>query len=174
MNNINLEKLRETIEKLSKDPSLRRTKQTVSGEWNTSDPTKPQFKSIIKTEKGEYTLFADLPVPQGGSALAPAPIPYCLFGIASCFASTLVTVATLEGKKIDRLKLDITADMNMSRVFGLEDAPIIEKVTILVDLKIEGESEEALRTLIRLAEERCPAAYTLTRGTKLEVQLKKS
>jgi OsmC-like protein. len=64
--------------------------------------------------------------------------------------------------------------MNMSRVFGLEDAPIIEKVTILVDLKIEGESEEALRTLIRLAEERCPAAYTLTRGTKLEVQLKKS
>jgi hypothetical protein len=100
MNNINLEKLRETIEKLSKDPSLRRTKQTVSGEWNTSDPTKPQFKSIIKTEKGEYTLFADLPVPQGGSALAPAPIPYCLFGIASCFASTLVTVATLEGKRL--------------------------------------------------------------------------
>ncbi|MDT7892333.1 MAG: OsmC family protein [Thermoproteota archaeon] len=172
MNNINLEKLRETIEKLKKDPSLRRTKQTISGEWNANDPTKPQFKSIIKTEKGEFTLLADLPLQQGGNMLAPGPIPYCLFGVAACFASTLAMVATLEGKKINKLNLDLIADMNMSRVFALEDAPVIEKVTILVNLEIDGENnKEVLRKLIQLAEERCPAAYTLTHGTKLEVQL---
>ncbi len=172
-NNVDVEAVNATVSKLKSDPNARRAKQTLNGEWNLNDPSKPQFASVLKTEKGgEYELLADQPSPQGGNGLAPGPIPYCLYGIAGCFAATLATIAALENTKLSKLKVNITADMNMSRVFGLSEEPIMERVTLLVELDLEdGANRETLQRLVGLAEQRCPAAYTLTHGTKLEVQL---
>ena len=176
LNNVNVGAVNATVTKLKGDPSARRMKQSLSGEWNLSDQSKPQFVTVLKTEKGgEFKLQADQPSPQGGNGLAPGPIPYCLYGIAGCFAATLATTAALEKVKISKLNVDVAADMNMSRVFGLSEEPIMEKVTLSVDLELEDASgsnkEQQLQRLVDLAEQRCPAAYTLTHGTKLEVRL---
>src|SRR5579875_992372 len=118
LNNVNVEAVNSTVSKLKSDPSARKVKQSLSGEWNLQDATKPQFVSFLKTEKGgEYKLLADQPSPQGGNGQAPGPIPYCLYGIAGCFAATLATTAALENTKLSKLKVNITADMNMARVF---------------------------------------------------------
>ena len=172
-NNVNVEGVNATVRKLKSDTNARFVKQKLSGEWNLNDSSKPQFTSILKIERGgEYKLLADQPTHQGGNGLAPGPIPYCLYGIAGCFAASLATIAALENTKLSKLKVDITADMNMSRVFGLSEEPIMDKVTLLVELGMEnGTNSEALQRLVSLAEQRCPAAYTLTHGTKLEVQL---
>ena len=176
INNVNVDAVNATVTKLKSDPSARRMKQSMRGEWNLSDPSKPQFVALLKTEKaGEFKLEADQPSPQGGNGLAPGPIPYCLYGIAGCFAATLATTASLEKVKISKLSVNVAADMNMSRVFGLSEEPIMEKVTLLVDLELEhvngSNKEQRLQRLVELAEQRCPAAYTLTHGTKLEVKL---
>jgi uncharacterized OsmC-like protein len=173
LNNVNVDSLSATVTRLKNDLATRKMKQMLSGEWNLTDPSQPQFSSVLKTERGgEFKLVADQPTPQGGNGLAPGPVPFCLYGIASCFAATLATNAALENTEISRLKVNVTADMNMSRVFGLSEEPIMERVTLLVELELAGGAKrEVLQRLIDLAEQRCPAAYTLTRGTKLEVQL---
>ena len=176
LNNVNVDAVNATVTRSKSDPSARRMKQSLIGEWNLRDPSNPQFFAVLKTEKGgEFKLQADQPSPQGGNGIAPGPIPYCLYGIAGCFAATLATTAALEKVKINKLNVNVVADMNMSRVFGLSEEPIMEKVTLSVDLELEGvndsNKEQQLQRLVDLAEQRCPAAYTLTHGTKLEVKL---
>ena len=50
-NNVDVEAVNATVSKLKSDPNARRAKQTLNGEWNLNDPSKPQFASILKTEK---------------------------------------------------------------------------------------------------------------------------
>ncbi|MCL5066825.1 MAG: hypothetical protein M1368_00535 [Thaumarchaeota archaeon] len=77
-------------------------------------------------------------------------------------------VATLENIRLTKLKEAIMADMNMSGVFGLADEPIIEKVTLAVELGAEGSSNnrEGLSRLIKLAEDRCPVRSREERNSK--------
>lgn len=171
LNNVNVEAVKATIARLKNDSSSRKTKQVLSGEWNI-DSSKPQFVAWLKTEREPMIkVESDQSIAQGGKGLTPNPIHYCLYGIASCFAATLATIAALEQITIKKLKVDVSADINSSRIFGLSEEPIIERVSLLIDLELENGGQEQARRLIDLAEARCPAAYTLTHGTKLEVWL---
>lgn len=171
INNVNLDAINLTFETMKTDVSTRKIKQALSGEWNLNDPRKPQFRGILKSEKGgEVLVYADQPISQGGNGLSPGPIAYCLFGILSCFTATLANLAALKGIKLNKLEAVISADINLSKVFGLADEPIVESVVI--ETKIESDSNnETIQELVKEAEERCPAAYTLKHGTKLTVKV---
>ena len=58
--------------------------------------------------------------------------------------------------------------MNLSRVLGLGNEPIVEKV--IFEVNATSEKGENLNEIKKLAEQRCPGVYCLTNAIKLEIK----
>lgn len=168
-NNVDVEILEKTVVEFRKDPAKRRKTQRVEGRWNFQNGM-PQFNATLSFEGGTLTLEADQPTAQGGAGLKPGPVSYCLYGLASCFTATFASVAAMEGVELKELKVVVEADVNFSKVFGLSEDPIIEKVRI--NLAVKSDAPEAeIRRLENLAAQRCPAVFCMTNVIPFETTL---
>lgn len=171
MNHVNMDKLRELMEAIKKDPANAKNSPRVSGDWIFEDG-QPQFRSVIEVEGGKFTTEADMPTNLGGWGSRPGPLHWCLYGLASCFAFTFAALAAMEGIALNRLSVEAEGHIDFSKVFGLTENPIVEEVKFKVtaDSNADAEKMEHLR---RLAEERCPAVYCLTKPIKVSIELVK-
>lgn len=167
INNINLKNLNGFIEEAKKDKSRAKRTLSVSGKWNLKGK---QFTARVNYEKGSVVLKAEQPTNQGGKGTAPNPNLYCLFGLASCFASTIATIAASKNVKLDKLEITAEASVNLSKSLGLGDEPIPEKVRLLID--ISTKRSEEIGRIIREAEERCPAMACLQTPIKPEIEFR--
>lgn len=168
LNNIDVSRLKGTVETLQKDISKARKINRMEGEWNTVDG--PQFSAVIEFENGKVKLTADQPTFLGGGGLQPGPMVYCLYGSASCYAATFATLAAMEGISLRKLKITAESYIDFSKVFGLSDSPIAEKVKFILHVESDAPKNKLLK-LEELAQERCPAVYCLTNPIKLETAL---
>lgn len=168
-NNINVEGINATVEKIKKDPSAAKKVNRMEGEWNTGEG--PQFSATVTFEKGRATIEADQPSFLGGGGSRPGPMIYCLYGSASCYAATFATMAALEGVEIRKLTITAESSMDLSKVFGLSDNPIAEKVRFILQVDSPAPAEK-IREIEALSKERCPAVYCLTNPIALETELK--
>lgn len=169
MNNVNVEKLQEFVAAVEKDPGEAKKHKEVRGAW-VFEEGKPQFASTVEYPTGEVVLNTELPPFAGGWGGSPDPIQYCLHGLASCFAATLVATAVSEN--VELTKVEVTAEnwMDLRKQMGLSTDDIIEKVKFTVHA--EGASRDVLDKLLKLAEERCPGTECLSRPIPLEVELR--
>jgi uncharacterized OsmC-like protein len=169
LNNVNLDKLKATIDKAKTDLGVLKKVNRVEGEWLLGEGG-PQFRAIVHTEKGKILLEADQPGFLGGSGSAPGPMIYCLYGVASCFAATFATIAAKEGVELRKLKITAESHVDLSRSLGLSENPTVEKVVFRVLCDADAPRKK-LEDIKKLARERCPAAYCLTTPIPLQVEL---
>lgn len=169
-NHVNVEKLQELVEKIQKDPTAAKINPKVLGKW-IFEPGEPQFRSVVEVEGGKFTIDADMPTTLGGWGSQPGPLHYCLYGLASCYAFSFAALAAMEGVELKRLEIAAETHIDVSKVFGVADKPIVEeaKWTVTVDSDADDEKIEELK---KLAEERCPAVYCLTNPVKLTIDVK--
>ncbi len=171
MNNMNVEGMTGFVEEVKKDlPKSKRTKK-VECLWNFSEGN-PQMASKLIHTKGETVVSSDLAPFMGGSGLSPDPIQYCLFGLATCFAGTFMSTATMMGVKIESLKVSAENSMDFSKTIGLTNNPITERVKITTEVKADAD-EKQLKNLETLARERCPGVYCIVNPVPLELELLK-
>jgi len=169
MNNINLEEMKSFVEEAKQDLTKSKRTKKVECLWN-FDERKPQMESKLSHPKGDTTIYSDLAPFMGGSGLAPDPIQYCLFGLAACFAGTLMSTAAMMGIKIQGLKVSAENYMDFSKTIGLTNNPITEKTKIITEVKSDANKNQ-LKDLERLARERCPGVYCLINPIPLELEL---
>lgn len=169
MNHVNLDAVKKTIEIFSREPEKALKENVLNGEWVTG-ASGPQFKADLTFEKGSAVLTMDNPTPMGGTGSAPNPLQYCLFGMASCFASTYVMVATQKGVEIEKLSIQVKNTVDMTRPLGISKNPLTEgiKITLTVKSKASG---EVLKEIEDLSREQCPAVYCITNPIPLSVEL---
>ena len=165
LNNVNLEKLGETIAGFRADLATAKRKQRVEGVWNLT-PGQPQFSARLPIAGGEFVLEADQPPFLGGGGSRPGPVQYAVFGLAACYTATFATVAASQGIALDEVRTVAEFDLNFARVFGLADLPTVEEVRVTLTVR-SGADDAKLAELARLAEERCPASYCLTNPIRL-------
>lgn len=108
----------------------------------------------MTTEKGRFLIESDQPDVFGGGGTRPSPMQYCLYGVASCYATTFAGIAAEKGIKLKCLKVVAEANMDLSRPLRLSDNPVVEQVK-------------------NLAEKRCPAVFCPTNPIKLSVEVAK-
>ena len=168
MNNINIEQLQQFLSAVQEDPAQAKKTKQVTGTWVFEEGS-TQFISTVEYPQGSATLKTELPLFAGGWGTSPDPIQYCLHGLASCFAATLVATATADN--IVLTKLEVTAQnwVDLHKQMGLSEDNIIEKVKLTV--KAEGASRDELDKLVALTKERCPGVECLTTSVPLEVEL---
>ncbi len=169
-NNVNVDAVMAFVAEAKADPSLLRKSKRVEGVWNLVDG-RPQYASTMASPKGETRVEADLAPFMGGEGLAPDPIQYCLFGLSACFAGTFAAVASEKGVTLRSMKVIVENKVNLSRAFGLGDAPVVEEVTISVVADSDA-SDEALAEVEKATRERCPGVYCLTQPIPLTTTVK--
>lgn len=170
VNHVDLEKVQNSVNAMRSDPTKAKRVNKVEGEWICESSQGPQFKADFQLETGKFTLEADSPSFLGGTGTRPGPLHYCVFGLTSCFASTFMTLAAMEGIEIKSARFAGECNVDFSKTFGLSDKPIIENAKFRVTVKSNA-SEEALRRLTKLAEERCPGMFSLTNKINVETEL---
>ena len=168
MNNVDVSRLQKFVEEVKQDPAQALKRKSVAGSW-VFEEGKPQFVATLEYPKGSVTLSCELPPFAGGWGTSPDPIQYCLYGLAACFAATLMATATSEGIELKKLEVKAENEIDLHKHLGLSKNPIIKKVKITV--KAEGPSESDMRRLIKLAEERCPGVECVTSSIPFETSL---
>ncbi len=168
-NNVNVDKLQSVIKDLEKDLSKAKKMNRIEGEWNVGAGS--QFSSTIQFEAGKVTLECDQPTFLGGGGTQPGPMAYCLYGSASCYAATFATFAALAGIKLKKFKIVAESPVDFSKVFGLTNNPITEKVKFTLYVESDAPASK-IKEVEELSKERCPAVYCLTNPIPLETELK--
>ncbi len=165
INNVVLERLKQTEALLRQEPEKARRQQVVEGEWVLGTGA-PQFRAFISYEGGHTTFEMDNPTFMGGDGSLPGPMHYCFSGLAACYASTFAIVAAERGVVLEELRVRVEATVNFSRVFGLADAPVMEEVHVHLDIASPA-SDEELAAIEEESRRRCPVVWTLTNPVQL-------
>lgn len=169
INNVHLDSLVQAIKAAEADPTKAWRPQRVEGEW-VFEEGGAQFRAEIPFEGGKVTFETDQPTTLGGGGTRPGPMHYCFFGLAACYTSTFATIASQMGIRLQRLGVKLEAKQNFSRVFGLSQAPVLDEVQISLSVRSDAPREKLMEAE-RLAQERCPAVYTLTNPVRLAATL---
>ena len=169
INNVDIKKVEEFAEQIKKDSSKARKTQVIEGEWLVKEG-KTQFQGNVKFEGGETTFEVDNPTFMGGGGNLPGPMHYCFFGLASCYTGTFATMAAMIGIELKRVTTSVEADVNFSRVFGINDEPVMEEVRVILNV-VSDAPEEKIKEAENLALQRCPVVYTLKNPVKLTPKL---
>ena len=169
LNNVNVSALEQVIKEAKNDKSKVKRTQKIEGEWRMAEGG-PQFMAAVSFEGGKMILASDQPTNLGGGGTLPSPLHYCFFGLLSCYTATFVAMASMMGIKVKRLTAKLDGDLNFSRVFGLSKEPVMEQISITLEVSSDA-SREKLEEVEKLAYERCPAVFALTERVKLNTVL---
>ena len=172
INNTDLDKIQNTIDNGKKDRHFLRKPVKMQGEWNLDPQNGYQFKTELSYEKGKQTIEIDSPSFLGGNGSRVGPMGYCIAGITSCFIATFVSVASSQGTIFNKLNINAECDINFAKTFDIADEPITESINFYIDAKSEDIDKQKLRELVRMAEERCPAIYSMSHIIKVNAEIK--
>jgi uncharacterized OsmC-like protein len=171
-NNVDLNKISKTIEEGRNDLSTLRRPVKLAAEWNLN-PDKPyQFKTELAYEKGKQVIEIDSPSFLGGNGNRLGPMAYCVAGITSCFIATFVTVASSKGIRLSKLNVNAQCNINFAKTFDIADEPITEGIEFQIEAESQDADKQQLEEIIRLAEERCPAMYSMMHEIKVNAIIK--
>ena len=172
INNTNLDKIAQTIVNGKKDKQTLRKPVKLQGEWNL-DPSKDyQFKTELVYEKGKQIIEIDSPSFLGGNGNRLGPMAYCIAGIASCFIATFVSVAASKEIRLTKLNVNTECMINFAKTFDIADEPITEGINFQIEAESDNASKEKLQELVKMAEERCPAMYSMKHEIKVNAVIK--
>lgn len=171
-NNVDLNKISKTIEEGRNDLSTLRRPVKLAAEWNLN-PDKPyQFKTELVYEKGKQVIEIDSPSFLGGNGNRLGSMAYCVAGITSCFIGTFVTVASSKGIRLSKLNVNAQCNINFAKTFDIADEPITEGIEFQIEAESQDADKQQLEEIIRLAEKRCPAMYSMMHEIKVNAIIK--
>lgn len=165
-NKINLRALEKTRNKITQGEFPEKKDFLVEGQWLVINGP-GQFQATLEYPQGKVDLVTDQPPPSGGEGTAPNPVQYCVFAMLACYATTFMTLAAQKGVAIHRLKVRGASRVNMKAVFEIEEGPIVEKVWVALDI-VSDAPPEVLEEIRALADQKCPAAFTVQNAVPFE------
>lgn len=171
INNTNLDKIQNTIESGQKDRQFLKKPVKLQGEWNLNPEKGYQFRTELAYEKGKQLIEIDSPSFLGGEGNRLGPMGYCIAGITSCFIATFVNVASSQGIKFDKLNVKAECNINFAKTFDIADEPITEGIRFQIDVGNKSKDKQKLQDILKMAEERCPAIYSMNHIIKVNAEI---
>lgn len=172
VNNVDLDKISKTIESGKQDKSTLKKPVRLHGEWNLDNSKGYQFRTDLAFEKGKEVIEIDSPSFMGGSGNRLGPMSYCIAGIASCFIGTFVGIAASKGIRLSKLSVTAECSVNFAKTFDISDVPITEGIRFEIDIQSESTGKKELQEIAKLAQERCPAMYSMSHVIPVDIAIK--
>lgn len=172
LNNVDLDKISQTATNGKKDRTTLRKPIKLQGEWNLDSTKGFQFRTELAFEKGKQIIEIDSPSFLGGNGNRLGPIGYCIAGITSCFIATFASIAAGKGVRLTKLNVAAECNINFAKTFDVADEPITEGINFQIDAESDNADKSNLQELVKMAEERCPAIYSISHIIKVSAQIK--
>lgn len=172
VNNVDLDKILQVVEKSKSDKSALRKPVKLQGEWNLDSEKGYQFKTELAYEKGKQTIEIDSPSFLGGNGNRLGPMGYCIAGMTSCFIATFASVAASQGVRLTKLSVNAECNINFAKTFDVTDEPITEGISFQIDTEAENADKQKLKEILKMAEERCPAMYSMSHVINVNSKIK--
>jgi uncharacterized OsmC-like protein len=171
INNVDLDKVALTTANGQKNKSTLEKAVKLVGEWIVNTASGYQFRTELSFEKGKQIIEIDSPTYLGGNGNRLGPMGYCIAGIASCFIATFATVAASQGVRLTKLNASVQCDINFAKTFDVSDEPITEGITFKINAESDNAGKSELQRLLKMAEERCPAIYSMSHVVKVDATI---
>jgi uncharacterized OsmC-like protein len=125
-------------------------------------------------ETGKFKLIINEPETLGGTDEGPNPVTYILAGLAGCLNVVGHMVAKELGFTIDKLKIEVTGNINPDRLLGVSNA---ERAGFKkIDLKLIPETDASIEVLVdwlKIVQDRCPVKDNLMNTTLVGTSVEK-
>lgn len=171
LNNVDLDKVAQTVEKGKDDKYTLKKPVKLEGEWILDPSSGFQFKTELGFEKGKQVIEIDSPSFLGGQGNRLGPMAYCIAGITSCFIGTFVGIAAQQEIKLTKVKVSTECKVNFAKSFDIADEPITEGISFSVDVAAENADGSKLQELLDMAQERCPAMYSMSHKINVDAKI---
>jgi len=96
---------------------------------------------------------------------------YCIAGITSCFIGTFVGIASQQGIHLTQLHVNTECAVNFAKTFDISDDPITEGINFKITATSNNADKKKLEQILKMAEERCPAMYSMTHTIKVNAEI---
>ena len=148
------------------------------------DPGKAKVKPMLKgrsdgaqvvLETGPFSWRADLPPSLGGTNTAPSPTAMLLSALAACAVVFIRdTLAPQLGVRVESVEAVVQCEADFRGALGMEGAmPDLQNVQVTIQIQ-SSDSEENVRKLYQVWQERCPIYLALIKplpvSTALEIK----
>ena len=163
MNNISLEKLQQTVNAMKENPELAMKKWSAHIEWKDGVQNQVSIRNFP-------TIMTDEPEALGGTDKGANPVEYLIGAVGSCYAITFEVIASQKSIKLDKVEVDIEADLNAAVFLGLEegDGGILNPI---INLKVSSSaSEEQIREIGNIALLKSPVLASLRASLELIIE----
>ncbi|MDD1718626.1 MAG: OsmC family protein [Methanoregulaceae archaeon] len=169
LNNIDLQQVRDYREEILRDPDQAKFTAKIEGDW-IFETGGPQFRSVVKTRDGTYSMEASHPN-FSGPGICPGPMAFGLFWFAACYSSTYVTEAAMRNIRLTSVRTKVEADLDYTAQFDLGKKPLITEYRVIME--VSGEATDAdLRDLEEYALDRCMGMFTIKNAIPLKPDLR--
>ncbi|HEX9319965.1 MAG TPA: OsmC family protein, partial [Nitrososphaeraceae archaeon] len=84
---------------------------------------------------------------------------------------TFVTVAAGQGIRLTKLAANVECKINFAKTFDVADEPITEGIIFRIDAVSDNADKSQLQQLLKMAEERCPAIYSMAHQINVEAAI---
>ena len=96
---------------------------------------------------------------------------YCVAGITSCFIATFASVGASQGVRLTKIVVNTECMINFAKTFDLGNEPITEGINFEIEAESENADKQKLQELVKMAEERCPAMYSMSHEIRVNAQI---
>jgi uncharacterized OsmC-like protein len=146
-----------------------------------ADPSAAQVKPLVKgrsdgaqvvLETGPFSWRSDLPPVLGGTNAAPSPSALFLSALAGC-AVVLIrdTLAPQLGVELESVEAVVQCEADLRGTLGMEGAvPDFQNLEVTIQIQ-SSDSEEKVRKLYQVWQERCPVYLALIKPLAVSTAL---
>ncbi len=177
VNGVDVEKLYETMGAIKHNPDIakfnfRAQNTWINGGHNTT--TLNEFDGACQTHRRSqpFVFQKDEPPVLLGTDKGANPVEYLLTGLAGCLTTSLVYHAAAKGIRIDQVEATLAGDLDIQGFLGMSDKVRNGYESVRVKFKVKGDaSEETLRELVEIAQQRSPVFDIVSHPTPVHVSL---
>lgn len=168
INGLDTQKMVETVEALSSNPTLARFEFRARNRWISGGENRSTIQDFYgagaeDTSRGEPFVFTngEPPVLLGRNEGAN-PVEFLLHALAGCVTTTTVLHAAARGIEIESLTTRLVGDIDLQGLLALAEVPAgYRQIRIEMDIEAAGATDEQLDDLLSFARDHSPVCNTV-------------
>jgi uncharacterized OsmC-like protein len=180
INGVNVEELFKTMDAVKKTAAIAKFRFRADNTWIEGGHNRTSIRNFYgageedTSRKTPFILDADEPKVLLGTDRGANPVEYVLTALAGCLTTSLVYHAAARGIAVEEVESHLEGDLDLRGFLGLSEEVRNGYENIRVTFKIKADAtEEQLRELVQLAQNRSPVFDIVSHPVPVSVELKK-
>ena len=177
LNGLDVQAALDTIAALKADPSLARFQFRARNRWIDGGENRSTIRDFYGAGQEDSSRDAAFEFVNGeppvllGHNEGANPVEFLLHALAGCVTTTFVLHAMARGIAIRRLSTELSGDLDLQGLLGLDDAvpPGYESIRVVMHVEADCPDDE-LDALIAFAQAHSPVCNTICRPVPVSVE----